>query len=75
MSARGPDLTRAVLALITLFLLCWLVLASAQPVTVEPMRVYVVRQLVAAPDALTAALIACGPDHAGVVCDVSEVAQ
>ena len=75
MSARGPGLQRAVIALIALFLLCWLIVASAEPITVDPMRVYVVRQVIAAPDALTAALIACGPDHASVVCDVAEVSQ
>ena len=64
---------RLAFALATLIILCWLV-ASTAP-TVEPMRVYVVRQLVAAPDALTAALIACGPDHADVVCNVAEVTQ
>ncbi len=66
---------RAAFALIMLIGLCWLVLATVRPVKVDPMRVYVVRQVVAAPDALTAALIACGPDHASVVCDVSEVTQ
>ena len=66
---------RAAVSIAALALLCWYVLASAEPVTVDPMRVYVVRQLVAAPDALTAALIACGPDDASVVCDVAEVTQ
>ncbi len=68
-------MTRAAFALLALTLLCWLIAATARPVTVDPMRVYVVRQVIAAPDALTAALIACGPDHASVVCDVSEVSQ
>ena len=64
---------RAVAALAALVLLCLLV-ASTAP-TVEPLRVYTVTQVVAAEDALTAALIACGPDHASVVCDVVEVTQ
>ena len=62
---------RQAFALAALVLTC-LLFASTAP-TVDPLRVYEVRQIVAAEDALTAALIACGPDHASVVCDVVEV--
>jgi len=62
---------RLTFALAALVLTC-LLIASTAP-TVDPLRIFEVRQIVAAEDALTAALIACGPDHASVVCDVVEV--
>ena len=70
---KGRGMMRLAFALAALVLACLLV-ASTAP-TVDPLRVYEVRQIVAAEDALTAALIACGPDHASVVCDVVEVTQ
>ena len=40
---------------------------------VAALRIFEVRQIVAAEDPAAAALIACGPDYADVVCDVAEV--
>ena len=70
---KGRGMIRLAFALAALVLACLLV-ASTAP-TVDPLRIFEVRQIVAAEDALTAALIACGPDHASVVCEVSEVSQ
>jgi len=73
-SALGcaPILTAALCIAAVCALAYWQESARAE---VAPLRIFEVRQIVAAEDALTAALIACGPDHADVVCDVVEVSR
>ena len=56
-------------------LLCWLVLNAETPTIETPMQNYWVTQQITAANPLHAALIACGPDHADVLCDVVEVPQ
>ena len=49
--------------------------ADAARAEVAPLRIFEVRQVVAAEDPAAAARIACGPNYSEVVCEVLEVSQ
>lgn len=66
----APILTAALCIAAVCALAYWQQTARAE---VTALGLFEVRQIVAAEDAAEAAVIACGPEHAEVVCDVVEV--